>query len=124
MKRYIKSSKITDDYTDHYNVKYDWVKFSVYTKYADDPEMFQCQITELHPYDDAEYAWVKKDSPTDATVYKNGKPYGHIEVREWDEEAEQEYKGNIQKFINEMVKHLCYELRKFNRDVKPVIVNN
>lgn len=136
MKRYIRSSNpikkrsdyvncsSTNDYTDHYNVKYDNVKFSVYTKYGDDPEKFQCQISELHPYDDASYAWVKKNSPIDAIVYKNGKPYGHIEVRDWDDDAEQEYRGNTTKFISDMVQHLCQELRKFNKDVKPEMVHN
>ena len=123
MKRYIRSSR-TNDYTDHYTLTREGVKFSIYTKYADDPEMFQCQISELHPYDDADYAWVKKDSSADATVYKKGRPYGHIEIREWDEDAEDEYNGNSDRFIRDSINYLCGELRSFNRNVKPEMVHN
>lgn len=123
MKRYIRSSRATD-YTDHYTLRKDGVKFSVYTKYVDDPDNFQCQISEIHPYDDADYAFVYKNSPADATVYKNGKPYGHIEVREWDDEAVEEYRGNTDKFVRDIINYLCTELRKFNRDVEPRMIHN
>lgn len=122
-KVYVQSVKATD-YTNRYNKVVDGQKFSVYTKYEDSPENFQCQISEIHPYDDADYAWCKKDSPNSATVYKNGKKYGYIEVRDWDEYEESEPSPSDDKYIKEITDYICRQLRVINKDVKPVIVHN
>lgn len=117
MKRYIRSSQ----YTSRYNKTVDGQKFSVYTIYEDHPENFQCQVSEIHPYDLAEYAWAKKDSPSSATVYKNGKKIGYIEVRDWDEYEENENNPSSEKYIKEITDYICKQLRSYNQNVKPQI---
>ena len=117
MKRYIRSS-VTNSYTDHFNYNYKGLyNFSIYSKYDNDPEKFQCQITEIHPYDLAEYAWIKKDQPASASVIKNGKRIGYIELAEWDEdwyEDEDEY-------IRDIIDYMCDQLIAWNAKVEPII---
>lgn len=119
MKRLITASR--NPYTSRWNKVVDGQKFSVYTMNEDYPANFQCQITEIHPYDLAEYAWAKKDSPATATVYKNGKKLGYIEVRDWDEYEENEDNPSPEKYIKEITDYICKELRSYNRKVEPKI---
>lgn len=122
MKRYIRSSqtpKYKHEYTDH--MVYTWGprKYSVYFKNADDPENFQCQVSEIHPYDDAKYTWAKKDSPAGATLYRNKKLVDTIAVKEYDEddyEDENEY-------INDVIVDICRALKEANKDVEPRMVH-
>ena len=116
-------SSVTAKYTDHYTINVDGQKFSVYTVYGDDPEKIQFQITEIHPYDDAEYSWAKKDRPTGATVYKQGKRYGFIEVRDVEEYFEDEPDARPEDYIKEIIKYTCRELHKLNKDVEPKIIH-
>jgi len=128
MKRYIKSSSLqkkstiqssTDTtYTDRFNYRLGGTsRFSVYTKYADDPERFQCQISEIHPYDLAEYYWIKKDQPASAKVIKNGKVAGRIELREYDED---DYEDSNE-YIRDIVEYMCRELMSYNSKIEPRI---
>ena len=110
-----------NSYTDRYKIKIGRQEFSVYTKYFDDPDNFQCQITEIHPYDNANYYWIKKDQPASASVIKNGKRVGRIEVREYDDEAADEYNYAGEQFNRDIVAYLCEELRGYNREVEPQI---
>lgn len=132
MKRFIRSSKTMNPagkkilaskdlgYTESYKIRVDGVQFHIYGKYMNSADNFQCQIAEIHPYDDAEYAWVRKSSPLDANIYKDGKLYGHMELREWDDEAADEYHDDELKFVNDMVREMCKELRAINKYVKPI----
>lgn len=123
MKRYLRSSKVVEasvdqTYTDRFNFRRGNQKFSIYTKYADDPEKFQCQITEIHPYDLAEYYWIKKDQPAIAKVIDpRGRVAGYIEVREYDED---DYEDSNE-YINDILDYMCTELRGYNKNIKPVI---
>ncbi len=129
MKRYIRSSQklktlnihkvitASTTYTDHWTYTRNNQKFHVKAKYIDEPEYFQCQISEIHPYDLAEYVWVKKDSPVDATFYQKGKNIGSISVPEWDED---DYEDATE-YVNEVVDMLCVELRHMNKQIEPRI---
>jgi len=133
MKRYVRSSNTqnkytiqssaVNPYTDRYNINVDGQKFTVYTAYGDDPENIQFQISEVHPYDDAKYAWAKKDRPVGATVYKDGKRYGFIELRDVEEYFESEPNPSPEEYIKEIIEYTCKELRNINRNVKPVMVH-
>ena len=131
MKKFIKSSRnlsrrkiiaaSANDYTGRFTYNRGGQKFIVYTKYENDPYSFQCQITEVHPYDDGEYFWVKKDAPASATVYTDaGKRYGYIEVDEYDEE----FYESPEEYIDAIVDYMCSELRNYNRNVEPRIIHN
>lgn len=113
----------TYDYTDSWVERVDNYRYSIRSKYTDDPYNFQCYITEIHPYDDADYCWIRKDMPNSASVYKNGRKIDTIPLADWDD-YEEEYEGDAQDFIHNMVVVLCEELRECNRDIKPVMVHN
>lgn len=132
MKKLIKSSKMSssskqkitssrNDYTDTYRVRIGNQEFRVYAKYLDDPDNFQCQISEIHPYDNANYYWIQKDQPASASVIKNGKRVGRIEVREYDDEAADEYNDEGERFNRDIVAYLCEELRGYNKNIEPMI---
>ncbi len=132
MKKLIKSSKMSssskqkitssrNDYTDTYRVRIGNQEFRVYAKYLDDPDNFQCQISEIHPYDNANYYWIQKDQPASASVIKNGKRVGRIEVREYDDEAADEYNDAGEQFNRDIVAYLCEELRGYNKNIEPMI---
>lgn len=107
-----------NDYTDHYFKKLNRHKFSVYTKYNDDADNFQCVIEEVHPYDEGEYYWIKKNMPSAAMLIKGSKRVGYIELREWDDDAYEEYNGNEKAFIKDLVDYMCEELIGYNKNVK------
>ena len=123
MKRYIRSSetpKYKHDYTDHEIYTWGKQKYSVYFKNADDLEHFQCQVSELHPYDDAKYTWAKKDSPASATLYRNGKAVKTIPVVEYDPDNYEE----DNEYIDDVIFSLCKALKEANKDVKPIMIHN
>ena len=111
---YVKSST---SYTDHDIYTWGNQKYSIYFKNADDPANFQCQVSEIHPYDMAEYAWAKKDGPTSATVYKNGKKLRTVDIKEYDADDYEE----DSEYINDVIFDLCKALKDINKGVKPII---
>lgn len=120
-KKPVKASKVPS-YTGHYTHKLsNGRRYSVYTMYEGDADNFQCQITEIHPYDEAEYYWIRKESPASATVYRNGKKQGYIELREWDDDAQDEYDDRDENFIADLVHYMCEELYAYNKDIEPRI---
>lgn len=110
-----------DDYTYSYRVRLGNQEFRVYAKYLDDPDNFQCQITEIHPYDNANYYWIKKDSPASASIIQNGKRVGYEKVREYDDDAADEYNDEGERFNRDIVKYLCEVLRGYNKAVEAKI---
>lgn len=128
MKRYIKSSNQSNSnksvyvsastkYTDHDVYTHGRHKFSVYFKNSDDPANFECQVSEIHPYDLAEYAWAKKDAPASASIIKNRKVIDTIPVKEYDEDAYEE----DSEYINDVIDQICIELMRINDKVEPRI---
>lgn len=107
-------------YTDHFNYSRGGTKFSIYSKYTDDPYNFQCQITEIHPYDDADYYWVKKDGPASASLIKNNKRVGYIDIDEYDED----YYETPGEYIDDIIDYMCVELKNYNKTVEPKIIHN
>lgn len=128
MKRYLRSSTQSSSsksvyissatkYTDHDVYTWGNRKYSIYFKNADDPANFMCQVSEIHPYDLAKYAWAAKDAPTSATIYKDGKKIKTIGVKEYDEDDYEE----DSEYINDVIFDMCKALRDANAKVKPVI---
>lgn len=124
MKRLIKSSRMlsasqtSTSYTDHSVYARGPYKFSVYFNHADDPENFQCQVSEIHPYDMGKYYWMKKDQPASAKVIdSDGHVIGYLELREYDED---DYEDATE-YINDIIDYMCVELRGYNRNVEPMI---
>ncbi len=92
-------------------------RFSVYTKFEDDPDYFQCQVSEIHPYDLAEYAWAEKDSPCGATVYKAGKKIGIINLPEYDPDNYEE----CYEYLDDIIDRIAVKLIWYNKGVEPRI---
>lgn len=118
-KKLIKASA-TNDYTDRFSYNRGGQKFTVYSKYSDDPYNFQCQITEVHPYDDADYYWVKKDGPASARLIKKGKTVGYIDIDEYDED----YYEDANEYIRDIIDYMCVELMHHNSSIEPKMVHN
>lgn len=120
MKTMINASKAVSagtSYGEHYTYQRGHTKFSVYTKNDNDPANFQCQVSEIHPYDMAEYAWAEKDSPASATVYRGNKRIGYIRVPEYDLDN---YEDDNE-YLDTVIDIIACKLRQFNRDVEPRI---
>lgn len=116
------STKITasTNYDSHEVYSHGKNKFSVYVKHVDDPDSFQCQVSVIKPYDDAEYAWARKVSPRDVDIIQNGKVVDHYTVPEWNEDN---YEDETE-YINDVVDMICVALLDYNRDIKPRIIHN
>lgn len=91
-----------------------------YNDYGENPEYFECQVSEIHPYDDAEYAWARKDSPTSASVFKGGKLIDTVNLPEWDEDSYED----ATEYVNEIIDILCTEIGDINSNVEPRIIHN
>lgn len=95
-------------------------KYSIYLNNEDNLSELSMQISGLHPYDDAEYAWarVERFNPTVAQIIKNGKFLSSVKMDEYNE-TEWE---NKDEYINEFIDRIIYELETVNKDVEPKIM--
>lgn len=120
-----KRKKVTSStqYTDYSTITVANQKFGVHSKHKDDPYNFQCSIQEIHPYDDAEYYWIKKDAPNSASVILNGKIQDYITLADWDD-CYDEYEGESQEFIEDIIVSLCEELMIINENIEPRMMHN
>lgn len=124
MKKYVRSSKAVKAASEPYDNRFTYTrgnqKFAVYTFNEYDPDSFKCQVSELHAYDDADYAWGEKDRPNSVAIYQGGKRIKRIQVPEWDAdmyETENEY-------YDEVIDRICVALRNINRGVEPRMMHN
>ncbi len=111
-----------DDLTESYN-SFNWhgqVKIGVHDNDPKWPDEYVCQVDEIHPYDDAEYAWAKKVSPVSAKIIQNGKVIETISVPEWDDEVFEDEN----EYYNEVIDVMVRAIRKINKDVEPIMVHN
>lgn len=117
MKKLIRSStsvRASVQYDNSFTYTRSKQKFSVKTKYEDDPDSFQCQVSEIHPYDLAEYAWAKKDAPVSASIFKEGKKLKSIPLPEWDEDIYED----ADEYLNEVIDRICVALLHVNASVE------
>lgn len=113
-KHYIKAAM---DYTDRQKYTRNRQKYSVYSANADSPEKLLLQVSELHPYDNAEYAWAKKDAPNSFKIIRSGKILRSVQIPEWDEDK---YEDGTE-YFNEIVDRICIELSRENAKTSPRI---
>lgn len=90
------------------------VKFTTHNDIID-----AVQITEIHPYDDAEYAWARMIGPQ-VTFIRDGKILDKMTMAEYDDE----YYDTFDEYLDDTFDAIAVELRHFNKDVKPVMVHN
>lgn len=89
---------------------------------SDDPLYPKFQVSEIHPYDDADYAWARCGYKGAAYIefIKSGKKIDGIQWHCYeDEDYEHEWE-----YLDEIVDQTCRELRHINKDVEPRIIHN
>lgn len=123
MKRVIKGST----YNKHVNIQHGRQKFSVHLDETG-PYVgsFAAQITEIHPYDDADYTWAKIDFNGQVKFIQDGKVIDKMQLPSYNPEDYEEYHENasVDAYINDMLDTVAVELMDINRDVEPIMVHN
>lgn len=94
--------------------------YSIYTDNEDDPSQLSMQISELHPYDDAVYAFarVEKFKPNVAQIIKNGDFLASVKMPVYDEE---DWESPLE-YVDEFIDKIIYQLHRVNKDVEPKIM--
>lgn len=124
MKRLIKASA---EYPDYLTIQHGRQKFSVHMNDNGPYEgSFAAQITEIHPYDDADYAWARIGFNGQVEFIKSGKVIDKMQLASYDPDDYEEYYENasVDTYISDMLDSVAVELMHINRDVKPVMVHN
>ena len=118
MKRYIRSSEGTADNGYREVKKFNQV-YHVHTRFANDPEEFECTIEESHPMDLQDYYWISMDSPLSytATVYRGSKPIDVVSLPTWSEGKYIDESDYVEGVIHVM----CKILRNYNKTLEPEI---
>ena len=115
MKRWVKGTTAYDQST---VINHGPQRFHV--KYTVDNDLIHAiQITEIHPYDDAEYAWARGIGPQ-ITFIRDGKVLDRMTIADFDEE----YYETFDEYLADTFDAIAVELMNFNKDVKPVMVHN
>lgn len=125
MKRLIRSSTTinatsSNDFDNRQTYTKNGTRYSVYLKNEDNPDQLMFNISEIHPYDDADYAWAMKVSPLQVNIIRDGNIISAFDLPEWDwdmYEDENEY-------ITEVVDITCDKLANANKRIKPVMIHN
>lgn len=117
MKRYISSLEYDRSFT--YN--YAGQNYRVYVKFENDPDSFQFQVSEIHPYDLADYAWAVKRSPSTLEIISEGVVIDHIHLPEWGYDVDEDDYENIAEYEDDLIDRACSALQNANRNVRPMI---
>lgn len=117
MKRYVRANSTYTSYTTIYHGRQ---KFSVHYTPDEYSGMVQAQITEIHPYDDAEYAWAKIIGPQ-AIFYRNGKQLDKMTIGGFDADNYEDDDTAYNEYLNEVFDDVAVELLNLNKNVKPMI---
>lgn len=107
------------------NLKFGWsgVKFSIKDKPLHwceyDLSDYEAQITEIHPYDDADYYWAKIHGHI-AEFIQGHKVKSSMKLPVYvDEDYEDEAE-----YLDTIIDIVCRELRKLNKDISPRMMHN
>lgn len=120
MKRYIRSTT-ADQFPNRTKIdKGDGHRFFVYYTNPDRLGTMRAQIQEIHPYNDADYAWAAVDGLQ--VKFYNRK--GLIDKMPlWSYEPD-DYADDVMSYVDDVLDAICDELVKLNENVKPVIVHD
>lgn len=121
----VKSASQTDPkyysfhaYGGHFGVHYNLIDNSVNADPQDMWNEFTAQISEIHPYDDAEYAWASLKSGV-VSYIRNGKT---IDKTYYVNADDMDVENN--EWCDMVVEEAARHLRKLNSGVKPKIIHN
>lgn len=123
MKRIIKqSSRFTEHYT--YRRGGNPFAYGVRSNGAEDPEKYMAQITEHHPYSDADYVWARigYKEPMSVEYIQDGKVIeyepGHRKEFRFDWK---DFYEDGDEYIRDAIERVCDELRDYNKNIESVI---
>ena len=125
MKRVIKASS-NDEFLskliDYQTYTRNRQKFAIHQNEPTNPNDWKATISEIHPYDDAEYVWARvgKRGTLNVEFIQNGKVIDTMQLHYYEpDEYERE-----EEFWDEVTDMICLELRTFNKDVEPRMIHN
>lgn len=124
MKRIVNASKdFNSQLTEYDTYTRNRQKFAIHSNSAyGDPNDFKAQITEIHPYDDADYAWARIGArgAMEVEFIKDGRILEKMQLHYYDDE---DYE-NLEQYFDDIIDTVCVELRSFNKYVKPKMIHN
>lgn len=116
MKKYVKASQ----YNSYFTINHGKQKFSVHINTDGPyPGSFAAQVSEIHPYDDAEYAWAKVEFNGLTKFIKEGKIIDKMQLPTYEED---DYES-VGEYADEMLDSIAVELMNINKDVEQVMVH-
>lgn len=123
MKRIIYSSVVDpDESTDRNYMTYtrSGQRFGVHL-YSDDPNHPSFQVSEIHPYDDADYAWARCGyvGPQQVEFIRRGKVFDRMQWPTYDEDS---YEDSTE-YLNDLLDETCVRLLRYNEAVEPRIIH-
>ena len=124
MKRYVRANT---EYPEYLNIQHGHAHFGVHANFDGPyPGSFAASVSEIHPYDDAEYTWAKIGFNGQTIFYRNGKVVDKMQLASYepDDYEEQEFSTSaVDQYINDCLDTVATELLQMNRDVKPIMVH-
>jgi len=126
MKRYIKASSEYENYFTFTPLNQLNKRFGVHYTYGGHVAggIFKAQVSEIHPYDDAEYAWAKINPNMQVIFYKDGKIVDKMQLAYYDEDDYEEVGKDHDDYINDCLRDVAEVLTDLNKDVRPIMVHN
>lgn len=120
MKKLIKSSTAimaSRDYDNFFTMFRGRQKYAVRISHEDDPANLLFQVSEIHPYDDAEYAWAKKWSSGSVSLYRDGKEVSNFPIPDYN----MDIYDSPSEYVNTLLDITFAALQNANSDVEPII---
>ena len=115
MKRYIKANN-ANYYDQHFVLNHGKHRFSIYIKNSDSP-FFEASISEIHPYDFAEYTWAKILRNGQVEYRRGSKVIDKMQLCDYDEE----YYESIDDYINDCIDNVMVDIINFDKNVESMI---
>ena len=85
-------------------------RYRVYLLNESDPDNLKFAISEIHPYDDANYAWAMKNAPVSVAIIRNNKVEYSVPLPEWDWDIY----DDSNEYVTECVDIACAALKEAN----------
>ena len=96
-------------------------RFKIHQNSPKDPNNLKASVSEIHPYDDAEYTWARIGAKGSmyAEFIQNGKIIDSMQFAYFEPEYH-----DSELYIQDVINTLCEELIRFNKNVEPVMIHN
>ena len=98
-------------------------EYSIHDNGSTNPENYKAQITEHHPYSEAEYVWARigYKEPMSVEYVQDDKVIQYEQGDSVDGPWWEDFYANGEEYIAAIKRNVCYDLRHYNKDIKAVI---